>query len=84
MSRDARPTPWFWGVNGAAGVLASGVAVACSIVFSIDTTIRIGSICYLILVPAALLLIRTSERGVGVEGRTPNSGRAEQSLASGT
>jgi hypothetical protein len=22
---DSRPTPWFWGVNGAAGVLASGM-----------------------------------------------------------
>ena len=25
---DRRPTPWFWGINGAAGVLASSVAVA--------------------------------------------------------
>ena len=39
MSQDARPTPWFWGIDGAAGVQAAGVAVACSITFSIDTTI---------------------------------------------
>ena len=77
---NARPAPWFWGVNGAAGVLAAGAAVACSIAFSIDTTIRIGGICYLILVPTALLLIVTPKRGV--EGRTTNSGRGEQSLAS--
>jgi len=57
MSRDARPTPWFWGINGAAGVLAAGVAVACSIAFSIDTTIRIGAICYLVLIPTGSLLM---------------------------
>jgi hypothetical protein len=28
---DARPTPWFWAVNGAASVLAAGVAVIVSI-----------------------------------------------------
>ena len=58
MTQDARPTPWFWGVNGAAGVLAAGLAVACSIAFSIDTTIRVGGFCYLMLVPAALTLMR--------------------------
>ncbi|RPJ29922.1 MAG: hypothetical protein EHM35_13035 [Planctomycetaceae bacterium] len=63
MSQDARPTPWFWGINGAAGVLASGLAVACSILFSIDATIRVGGICYLLLIPAALLLMEgRSER----------------------
>ena len=31
MARDTRPTPWFWGVNGAAGVFALGAAVFCSI-----------------------------------------------------
>ena len=62
MSRDARPTPWFWGINGAAGVLASGVAVACSIVFSIDTTLRIGGVCYLILMPIAILLMASPGR----------------------
>lgn len=67
MSWDARPTPWFWGINGAAGVLAAGVAVSCSIAFSIDTTIRIGGICYLILMPTALLLVVKPKRGVGVD-----------------
>lgn len=58
MAADPRPTPWFWGVNGAAGVLAAGLAVACSIAFSIDTTIRAGGVCYLLLWPAAVLLLR--------------------------
>jgi hypothetical protein len=32
---DARPTPWFWAINGAAGVLAASIAVAVNIAFSI-------------------------------------------------
>ncbi len=51
---DRRPTPWFWGINGAAGVMASSLAVACSIAFGIDTTLVIGALCYLLLIPAAL------------------------------
>lgn len=54
---DPRPTPWFWGINGAAGVLASGFAVAVSITASIDVTLRLGGLCYLLLVPAALGLM---------------------------
>jgi len=70
MSQDARPTPWFWGVNGAAGVLAAGLAVACSIAFSIDTTIRVGAVCYLLLLPTASLLLappRTKREPTTVE-----------------
>jgi hypothetical protein len=55
---DARLTPWLWGVNGASGVLAAGIAVACSIGFSIDVTIRAGGICYALLLFFALLLLR--------------------------
>jgi spermidine synthase len=51
------PTPWFWGINGAAGVLAASVAVLTSIAFSIDTTLRIGAVCYVLVIPAALLLV---------------------------
>jgi hypothetical protein len=51
------PTPWFWGINGAASVLAAGVAVVISIAFSIDTTLRIGAICYLLVAVPAVLLI---------------------------
>jgi hypothetical protein len=53
---DARPTPWFWGVNGAAGVLAAGLAVICSIGFSVDTTVEAGGACYAVLIPFALRL----------------------------
>jgi hypothetical protein len=50
------PTPWFWGINGAAGVLAASVAVVTSIAFSIDTTLRIGAVCYLLIAAPAVLL----------------------------
>jgi len=54
---DPRPTPWFWGINGAAGTLASTVAVASSISFGIGTTLTIGATCYILLIPTALLFI---------------------------
>jgi hypothetical protein len=59
---DRRPTPWFWGINGAAGVLAASVAVLTSIALSIDTTLRIGAVCYLILPAPALALLAQVEK----------------------
>jgi hypothetical protein len=56
MQRDKKPTPWFWGMNGAAGVLGSAIAVAISITFGIDTTLRLGALCYLALIPTAYAL----------------------------
>jgi len=56
-SVDRNPTPWFWGINGASGVLASIVATACSIGFGISATIVVGGIFYLLLIPTALRLI---------------------------
>ena len=52
------PTPWFWGINGAAGVLAASVAVVTSIAFSIDATLRIGAVCYLLIATPGVLLVR--------------------------
>jgi hypothetical protein len=54
---DARPTPWFWAINGAAGVLAAGLAVAVSIAFSINACIWLGAACYLPLGVAATALM---------------------------
>src|SRR5205807_10551202 len=51
------PTPWFWGINGAAGVLVASVAVVTSIAFSIDTTLRIGAACYLLITVPGVLLV---------------------------
>jgi hypothetical protein len=51
---DRKPTPWFWGINGAAGVLASVAAIASSIAFGISVTLTIGAICYFLLIPTVL------------------------------
>jgi hypothetical protein len=53
---DRKPTPWFWGINGASGVLAAVVAVACSIAYGIGTTLALGAVCYFLLIPAALVI----------------------------
>ena len=54
---DRRPAPWFWGVNGAAGVLASIFAVCSNIAFGISVTLYIGAALYLMLLPTALRLL---------------------------
>jgi spermidine synthase len=53
---DQRPTPWFWGINGASGVLASAMAVACSLALGIGATMSLGAVCYLLLIPAAMAI----------------------------
>lgn len=68
---SAGPTPWSWGINGAAGVLAASVAVATSIVFSIDTTLRVGAACYL-LVAAPAILMSTGARSSHTALRSPH------------
>jgi hypothetical protein len=55
---DRRPTPWFWGINGAAGVLASVLAVMTGIALGIGATLAIGAACYLLLIPAAWALLK--------------------------
>lgn len=55
---DPRPAPWFVGINASASVLATTVAVATSIASGISTTITVGAICYAMLIPASLLLMR--------------------------
>ena len=59
---DSRPTPWFWAVNGAAGVLAASMAVVTSIVFSINVSLWFGATCYLLLGPVSLGLTQASWR----------------------
>ena len=54
---DRKPTPWFWGINGAAGVLASVIAVSTSIGAGISATLTIGAFCYYLLAPTALILM---------------------------
>jgi hypothetical protein len=61
---DARPTPWFWAINGAAGVLAAGTAVATSIAFSINVSLWAGASCYLLVAPIGIALTATARRGL--------------------
>jgi len=56
MKQSAKPAPWFWGINGAAGVLGSVMAVAVSITFGIKVTLIVGALFYAALVPAAITL----------------------------
>jgi hypothetical protein len=62
---DTRPTPWFWAINGAAGVLAASIAVAVNIAFSISTSIWLSAICYLLVGAAALALVGESPAARG-------------------
>jgi predicted membrane-bound spermidine synthase len=58
---DSRPTPWFWGINGATGVLASVLAIMSSMALGIKATMLISALCYLTLVPVALALLRMKQ-----------------------
>jgi hypothetical protein len=68
---DTSPTPWFWAVNGASGVLAASVAVGTSVAFSINTSLWIGAACYLLIGPAGLLLHRATTQGSPRLGGAP-------------
>ena len=57
---DTRPTPWFWAVNGAAGVLGASIAVVIGINFSINVSLWIAAVCYLLLIPIAFYLLALS------------------------
>jgi hypothetical protein len=41
--------PWLWGINGAAVVCASGLALGCSMVWGVPVTLGVGAACYLLL-----------------------------------
>jgi spermidine synthase len=49
--------PWLWGINGAFGVCASGLALACSMVWGVPVTLGVGAACYLLLLAATRRLV---------------------------
>ena len=55
---DPQPTPWFWGINGATGVLASVLGVMFSMSFGINVTMLISAACYFLLIPASFALVK--------------------------
>ena len=60
---DTRITPWLWAVNGAAGVLASGVAVLVSIETSLNHSLWVGAVVYALLAVVALQLLKLGSDG---------------------
>jgi spermidine synthase len=50
--------PWLWGVNGACGVTASGLALACSMAWGVSATLLAGAGCYALLTLPALRIQR--------------------------
>lgn len=53
---DSRATAWFWGINGAAGVLGSSLAIAFNIALGIDKTLIVAGGCYALLSVAFLAI----------------------------
>jgi hypothetical protein len=51
LEGEGRPPlgPWMWGINGACGVVASGLALTSSMAWGIPTTLMIGAGCYGVL-----------------------------------
>jgi hypothetical protein len=64
LAEHGRPDlgPWMWGVNGACGVVASGLALTCSMAWSITTTLFVGAVCYVALVACTTRLARVGAR----------------------
>jgi hypothetical protein len=46
---DSCITPWLWAVNGAGGVLASGLVVLVSIDTSLNHSLWVGAVAYALL-----------------------------------
>ena len=53
-AQDYRPTPWFWGINGAAAVAAATLSIAVSLTFDIYAALKLGAACYLMLIASAI------------------------------
>jgi hypothetical protein len=64
LEGDGRPPlgPWMWGINGACGVVASGLALTSSMAWGIPTTLMIGAGCYLVLPLCSARLQRAGGR----------------------
>lgn len=55
-------TPWFWGINGAFGVVASALAMVISIGFGLPFTILAGALCYAALAWPGTVLAQASRK----------------------
>jgi hypothetical protein len=66
---DPKPTPWFWGINGATGVLASIAAIAISLALGITATMILGALCYALVIPTSLALLQKEAAGLVKKSR---------------
>jgi spermidine synthase len=66
---DPLPTPWFWGINGATGVLASVLGVMISMAFGINITMLFSALCYLLLIPTGLALLKMGRQPAAAQPR---------------
>jgi hypothetical protein len=64
---DGRPTPWFWGINGAMGVLASVLGVIVSMSLGINVTLLLAAACYLALIPISFRLLAMGKAAAQAE-----------------
>lgn len=58
QSKAAALTPWLWGINGAASILSSVVAVFVAVSFGINFSFYLACVCYAIAACAASLYER--------------------------
>jgi predicted membrane-bound spermidine synthase len=77
---SGEPTPWFWGINGATGVLASVLAVMVSMTFGINVTMALAGVCYFGLIPAARTLLALYE---APQPADPTAAEASEPAAAG-
>jgi hypothetical protein len=61
-SRTRELTPWFWGLNGAASVVASVLSVCIALTWSISTAFWTGWMCYLVALGGFVAAARASVR----------------------
>jgi len=80
---DERMTPWLWAINGAAGVLASGIAVLVSIQTSLNHALWVGAVAYALLAGIAVALLRlgTTEQAETRIGTAALAGEADGSAS---
>ena len=67
-ARGRELTPWLWGLNGAASVLASVLGVVIALTWSISTAFWSGWLCYVIAL-LAFVRAESGAPGVGSHGR---------------
>ena len=70
-TRASALTPWFWGLNGAASVLASVLSVCIALTWSISAAFWSGWACYLVALAAFLRAPSPRLQHVSSQGQPP-------------